>query len=512
MVRIVDGGSFYTAVGRGTRRQFLKRAGAVGIALPFLESLQPKSAGATGVGVPKRFVGLMTHHGGVWPENTYPAMDSATNPVAMPCGWDAHWGELALEAVDSEVQVSPFVRADPSVLTESIVSKMMLIRGLDKPFWMGHGYGAALGNFQDSNYDADDPPDSLVARPTIDQVMAWSSCFYPDLSAITQRSIHLGADWPSNVSFGYTNPAEQSGEIIASPTIASSLALFNQVFPGADLVDEPRPLIVDQVMESYMNLKSGAFGNASRLSAKDRQKLDDHLARLDELQRKLEAASCSDIEAPTEDAQDAADRIQRWALYNDVLVTAFICGTSRIATIHPSGHWYEGVTDFDWHQEVAHRADEPTAFVEQDMMLQSHRNWFRYVLLDLANKLDVEEADGKTYLDNSLLMYASEAGSRTHHPHDHAIATIGSAGDWFSTGRFYDYRNRDDMDRALDNDFLTQRPGLYYNQWLANVLLSMGLPADEWEWSGEKGYGGAPNGFSSAVGQMASDELPGIRG
>jgi hypothetical protein len=512
MRRIIDGGEIITTLCGSTRRQFLKRVGAAGVALPFLESLQPAEAAASTFEVDKRFVGLRTGHGGVWPDNTYPDASTAMNAVAMPCGWDAHWGPLSLETVGSDVQVSPFVRADPTVLTAALVSKMMLIRGLDKPFWMGHGYGAALGNFHDSNYEADDPTDSLVARPTIDQVMAWSECFYPDLSAVTQRSIHLGADWPSNIAFGYANPAEQAGEIGAIPTIESSLALFQQIFPSSGgLTADPRPLVVDQVMESYTRLRSGAFGNANRLSAKDRQRLDDHLARLDELERKLEAATCSGIEAPAQDAMDAATREARWSLYNDVLVTAFICGTSRIATVNADTHWYPGVSDFDWHQEVAHRADEPTSLVEQDMMLQSHRNWFRYVLLDLAQKLDVEEADGKTYLDNSLLMYTSEAGCRTHHPHDHAMVTIGGAGGWFATGRFHDYRNRSDLSRALPDDFLTQRPGVMYNQWLANALLAMGVDVEEWEWPGERGYGGAPGGFGGATGQMASDALPGIR-
>jgi len=511
MSRTIDGGAIYTVAGKKTRRQFLKRAGAVGIALPFLESLQPREVSAGGFVTPKRFVGLMTHHGGVWPQNMFPSMNVAGNAVAMPCGWDAHWGNLSTQMVDGDVQVSPFVRASAAELSDSIVSKLMLIRGLDKPFWMGHGFGAALGNFNDSDYTADDDPESMLARPTIDQVMAWSPSFYEDLSATTLRSIHMGGDWPGSIAFGYTNPAEQSGPVIEIPTIDSSIALFNQIFPGAGSGEDPRPLVVDQVMESYRGLKDGAFGHASRLSAKDRQRLDDHMARLDELERKLTALSCSDIEVPPVDAQDAGSRIEQWSMYNDVLAAAFICGASRVATVHASRHWYTGVTDFDWHQEVAHRADEPTALTEQDMLLESHSNWFRYVLLDLANKLDIEEADGRTYLDNSLLMYASESGSRTHTPNDHAVVTIGSAGGWLNTGRLYDYRNRDDMSRALADDFLTVRPGVYYNQWLATVLHSMGLPQDEWEWSGERGYGGSPNGFGSAVAQMASDPLAGMQ-
>ena len=193
-----------------------------------------------------------------------------------------------------------------------------------------------------------------------------------------------------------------------------------------------------------------------------------------------------------------------------MIATAFICGTSRIVTIRPGEHWYDGVSENDWHQEVAHLADVPTNTMEQDMMVESARRWFRQVLLDLAHKLDVEEADGRTYLDNSLLMYTTEAGTITHTPNDIAVITIGGAGEYFNTGRYYDYRKRDDTSVALPDDFLTVRPGVSYNQWLATVLHSMGLPKSEWERPGEKGYGGTPGGFDSAVMQQASDPLPGM--
>lgn len=508
--RVIHQGELVTREHGLRRRQFLRGLGGTAIALPFLRSLLPREAAAHAYVGDRRFVGMMDNHGGIWPQHTYPPESSATNALAMLPGWDAHWGPLALQPVGDLVEVCPVVRAEPTVLTESLVAKMMFVRGLDVFFWMGHGNGRSLGNFTDSDYEADDPPESLTARPTIDQVMAWSPNFYPDLDAVTVRSIHLGRGWDGNISWGYSNPADQSGEIIPAPTVESSLALFESIFPTAGQEETARPLVVDRVMQSYQQLKSGAFGNAARLSADDRRRLDDHMDRLDELQRKLEAASCSGVVPPTMDAYDAPSREQAWSLYNDVIATAFMCGTSRIVTIRPGEHWYDGVSEGDWHQEVAHLADVPTNTMQQDMMVESARRWFRHVLLDLAQKLDVEEADGLTYLDNSLLMYTTEAGTITHTPNDIAVITIGGAGGYLNTGRYYDYRKRDDTSVALADDFLTLRPGVSYNQWLATVLLSMGLPASEWERPGERGYGGTPGGFDDAVLQQASDPLPGM--
>jgi hypothetical protein len=38
-------------------------------------------------------------------------------------------------------------------------------------------------------------------------------------------------------------------------------------------------------------------------------------------------------------------------------------------------------------------------------------------------------------------------------------------------------------------EYALRRPGLPYNRWLANVLLAMGVPASDFEYPGETGYG-----------------------
>jgi hypothetical protein len=42
--------------------------------------------------------------------------------------------------------------------------------------------------------------------PTIDQLMAWSPAFYPNLNGIRERSIVTGND-SGGLSFNYSNPA-----------------------------------------------------------------------------------------------------------------------------------------------------------------------------------------------------------------------------------------------------------------------------------------------------------------
>jgi hypothetical protein len=327
--------------------------------------------------------------------------------------------------------------------------------------------------------------------------MAWSPSFYRDLGSIKQRSMHVGTD---SISWGYANPQAKSGAVQALPASFSSKDLFDSIFvPAGDPTPaaSPRKPVVDRVLESYKQLSSGAFGDAKRLSAADRQRLSDHMARLSELERSVNAtsgATCSSVNPPPSSVDknspgfgytsgDVAASTQFYSIFNDVIVAAFICGTSRIATIYTMEMWeaFNG----DWHQDVAHQATQPD---KQALLVGSYQHIFEYVFLDLANKLNVEEADGKTYLDNTLMMWSMESGQSTHDPVGLPIVTAGSAAGFLKTGLFADYRAVTSQ-RIWKSPVGTQYAGILHNQWLATVLQALGVPPSEFESGGLKGYG-----------------------
>ena len=61
----------------------------------------------------------------------------------------------------------------------------------------------------------------------------------------------------------------------------------------------------------------------------------------------------------------------------------------------------------------------------------------------------------------------------------------GGAGGYFKTGMFVDFCNTTkvypDLEIYADLPLTNESPGLYYQQWLANALMSMGVPSEEWE-------------------------------
>jgi hypothetical protein len=496
------------------RRMFLRGAGGAALGIPFLGSLQPAFSASTYRST--RFVAMATQHGGLWNDRMWPgdAMLTETRDV----GHVVRRGDLTPTYTGSDVALSPVLTASSARLTPAVLAEMNLVRGVDIPFYLSHHTGGYLGNFgrNDTEYESASPMPYL---PTIDQVMAWSDSFYSPGSSFVQRSVHLG----HQMSWGWSNPVNRSGRVDPMPTTWSNLALFDTLFGGPVEPGEERRLVVDKVLESFHRLRDGAFGPGRRLSAGDRVRLDEHIERLYEVERKLASAvSCDVATRPTENTEwhpgayfESMDLDEVYAyheLWNEVLALALICGATRIATYNCL-HTFEPYVG-DWHQEVAHEAWVSEQAV--DRMVRGHQRFFDRVFVDLCHRLDVPDADGETVLHNSLLFWCQESGPTTHDSVSMPVIAVGSAGGALRTGQYVDYRDRDNLSIPAPWDdnpvILDHRPGLLYGQWLATCLEACGVPRSEWEVANNPGYGIHENtnwdAWPAHVEAMGNDVLP----
>jgi hypothetical protein len=250
--------------------------------------------------------------------------------------------------------------------------------------------------------------------------------------------------------------------------------------------------VVDRVLESYRRLRDGN----RRLSSKDRQRLNDHMDRIAELQRKLNASfplACRGATAPVDDSAlraslEPADAVRYAQLYNEVAAMAFTCGASRIAVLGLSDQQRFVPFAGDWHVDVAHYNLERD---KQALLADSYQRIFEHVFLDMLARLDVEETDGVSYLDNTLLVWSQESGLSTHDPVSIPVVTAGSAAGFLRTGLSVDYRRVGHPDShfqpLLDGE--ATYAGVTYNQFLATVLQAMGMTPGDFERWGHKGYG-----------------------
>lgn len=504
------------------RRQFLVGAGGFALALPFLPSLLSKESQAADRPVPPRFVAMGTNHGGIWESNMYPDA-SLLMGAGMYAGHEIRRGTLGYGVNANRGRISHVLSGPSDKLTRQLADKMNIIRGIDIPFYIAHHTGGHLGNFaRNDGNGGDGEAVQAFPFPTIDQVMAWSDEFYPNLDGVLERSMLLGS---GRFSYNYANPSQKMGDIQALDTTHSSLDVFNRIFVPRDNGQNNRTPVADRVLENYRRLRQ----SNKRMSAGDKRRLDEHIQRIDELQRKLNTkVACDDVARPTKNSQDVrhtqgyhyqpVSMREYWQLHNDVVAAAFACGTSRIASMYCGDTFsmFQG----DWHQDIAHQA-LLTNNNAQQTIADAHQRFFEDVFLDLIRKLDdIEDAPGQTVLDNSLVMWTQESGLVTHNSYGIPIITAGSACGQLNTGRYLDYRNMTKRKTYGDNAEVVDHPGLIYNQWLGNVLMAMGLTPANYERGNRGGYGHffigqhgwyqQPDFYPNSVSGVMGEKLPGL--
>lgn len=492
------------------RRMWLRGAAGFALAIPFLPSIVGEKE-ARAAGGAKRFIALATQHGAVWKERMVP-QDATLTQTAMYGGHEVRRGNLVLDVANGIAGLSPVLSADSGIFTQALAQKMNVLRGLDVTFYLAHHRGGHLGNYADNDGNgADGKTVQAMPRQTIDQILAWSNAFYPDLSSIKERSLVIGG---KGMSHGYTSPGTQSGDIQFVAPQNDSLAIFNKIFvPPPDPANQ-RPPIVDRVLADYKRLRDGN----RRLSSADKQRLDDHIDRINELDRKLSVvASCGAITPPSSSSTDEwsssfgvdpAAQKRFWQLMNDVVVAAMACDTCRIVTMNVGEHFSDYVGD--WHQDVAHQAN--VSAERHELIFAGHRRFFEDVYVDLISKLDaLSDVNGGTVLDNSLVQWTQESGTVTHDPIEMTVVTAGAADGFFSTGNYCDYRNlQKPAAKASGTQLVDSNVGLVYNQWLGNVLQSMGLSPSSYESGGYGGYGlvqMSTEGWYGGYGKYGPEEL-----
>ena len=113
---------------------------------------------------------------------------------------------------------------------------------------------------------------------------------------------------------------------------------FFELFPareGRTAFDNRDKLLIDRVYEDYVRLRDN-----TRLSAKDRQYVEQYVSLVAELQAKLTTAQTLSCTIPAEPESldnnagtDPTDIAKKWELFIDLVVAALMCDQTRIITL-----------------------------------------------------------------------------------------------------------------------------------------------------------------------------------
>jgi len=192
--------------------------------------------------------------------------------------------------------------------------------------------------------------------------------------------------------------------------------------------------ILDFVMDDARSLQR-------ELTSRDRQKLDEYLTSVREIEKRIERAEkFKDTPDPNADTPTGipASFEEHMNLMYSMLALAFQTDSTRIATFLLAGDGNNrafpeiGVAEGHHHLSHHQNAKEMMEKVAQIDL------WYMQQFAKFLQKLeDTKDVDGNSILHNSMIVYGCGNSDGNRHPHANLpIVLAGGAGGTFQTGRF----------------------------------------------------------------------------
>lgn len=272
----------------------------------------------------------------------------------------------------------------------------------------------------------------------------------------------------SGYSCAYTNSISWRSPTTPVPPEVNPRLMFERLFGAEDFKLDPatrarraqyRKSILDMVREDTQTL-TGTLGQA------DRQKMDEYLTSVREIERRIQNAEQNshtakpDIEKPSGIPVAFGDYV---ALMFDLQAAALRADLTRVSTMmigrEGSMRTYPEINIADSHHPLTHHRNNPE-FIEKVTQINTfHINLFGRFLGQLKS---TQEADGSTLLDNSLIVYGSGLGDGNRHTHENLpILVAGKGGGSVKSGRHIAY----DTETPVANLYMTllDRAGVHPN-------------------------------------------------
>ncbi len=407
-----------------SRRRFLRGLGAC-IALPAFESLAPISAlagpaAAAGQTAPVRMAFVYVPNG------------------IIPSGW---WPE---GNGGTDFQLPPTLQALCNVKQE-----VQLISGLEdlsaNPGKDGGGdHARAGGTFLTGVRIKKTAGSDIFAGVSFDQVMAGQIGHltrFPSLE-LTCDSVRKAGDCDSGYScaYGY-NLAWRSPTQPVTPEPNPRL-VFERLFgegPASERLANLRrrqreeQSILDFVLTDARAMEGG-------MSGRDRQKLDQYLTSVRDIEQRIERAERMPVATPATDAPAGIPRNfgEHVQLMFDMLLLAFQTDSTRVATFLMAGEGsnrsFSEIGVSEGHHNLTHHDNKPEIVAK----VKRIDLWYATQLAKFLEKMsETKELDGQSLLHNSMILYGSGNADGNRHTHTNLpILLAGSAGGALQTGRY----------------------------------------------------------------------------
>ncbi len=410
-----------------SRRRFLRGIGAC-MALPAFESLVPLkllgapavAAKAAGKSAPMRMAFVYVPNGTI-PGAWWPEGGGGSNFELSPTLQPLQKGRNEMQENSGREDIS----ADP---------------GVDG----GGDHARAGGTFLTGVRIKKTAGSNICAGTSIDQVVARQIGHltrFPSLE-LTCDAVRKAGNCDTGYSCVYEyNLAWRSPTQPLSPEPNPRL-VFERLF-GAGPPNE-RAANLKRRQEEQQSILDFVMEDANaverKLNGRDRQKLDQYLTSVREIEQRIELAERMPVVNPAVDAPAGIPRRfeEHIALMFDMLTLAFQTDSTRVATLlmaaEGSNRTFTEIGLSEGHHNLTHHRGNP------DMIdkVKEIDLWYVKQFAKFLEKLDqTKDLDGRSMLHNSMIVYGSGNADGNRHTHTNLpILLAGSGGGAFKPGRY----------------------------------------------------------------------------
>jgi len=431
---------------RLSRRAMLKGAGSIAIALPWLEIMERGRASAQAATAAQRFLAVYTPGGTVqdkfWPTGSESAF--TLSPILKPL--------------------------------EALQGKLLVLQGLEMKSAIGEQHQAGIVAWL-SGTPQSDQHRQYASGPSIDQVIATRiSADKP------KRSLELAVRWATGKSHGLLHPInsinfEDNGRFSPIPPRLDPVAIYGDLFGNLDPSQsnegrarlQRKQSILDFVGRRYQRL-------LARVGTADRQKLEQHLTKIREIEQALSTQVVPDAECRAPEQVDTSDYDPTTGLSStddgsvrdgstdaaipkvgklmiDMMVMAMACDITSVGTLQWSDT--EAKHTFPWLglSEHHHFYQHDGGFRPAEC--QKIGTWYSEQHAYLLSSMDQVDMGGHSLLDESVVFFGSELADPPSHSKTSMPFLLAGGGGGLRGGRWLKH------DRRPHNDLLVSILNLF---------------------------------------------------
>ncbi len=422
------------------RRTMLKGLGA-GIALPFLDAMQPALSAQT-LKAPPRLGFVYVSHGIIF---------SQWKPAKTGKDFDLSPNLLPLAKVRDQI---------------SVLTNLSHLEADTKGDGSGdHNRAAAAWLTGVHAYDRTRPGAEIRLAPSIDQIAAkhlGRDTQVPSMEMTTDAASQGACD--SGDCF-YVNTVSWRSETSPNTPEIQPRVVFERFFGDGGSAEQRQARIrtsgsiLDSVLEETSQI-------TARLGQADTSKLNEYLDSVRDVEQRIQSAESRaqrSLELPDQPIGIPPSFEEHCDLMLDLQLAAFRADVTRVFSLimarELSGRSYPNIGVPGNHHIISHHRDDPQVMAQKAKIDTYHVQLFARFLEKMQATPD---GDG-SLLDHSLILYGSGMGNGNLHRHSDLPALMaGKLNGKFQTGYHFDYK-----------------PDTHMANLLVTILDSVGLPIEK---------------------------------